>query len=71
MVESASLTMLKNAGAKAKAVDAELDKGSAEQAITVDVDNMSGEELDALINDQGIRRLTNGRRGTSSTSASG
>lgn len=54
MVESASLTMLKNAGAKAKAVDKELDKAPAEEAVTVDVDNMSAEELDALINDQGI-----------------
>ncbi len=54
MVESASLTMLKNAGAKAKAVDTELSKAPAEEAVTVDVDNMSAEELDALINDQGI-----------------
>ena len=54
MVESASLTMLKNAGAKAKAVDTELSKAPAEEAVTVDVDNMSSEELDALINEQGI-----------------
>jgi hypothetical protein len=46
--------MLKNAGAKAKAVDTELSKAPAEEAVTVEVDNMSAEELDALINDQGI-----------------
>jgi hypothetical protein len=63
MTESASLTMLKNAGAKAKAVDAELDKSAetpaapstAADEVTVDVDKMSSKELDQLALDQLIK----------------
>jgi len=45
--------MLKNAGAKAKAVDKELDKDASEM-VTVDVDKMSNEEIDVLVKAEGI-----------------
>jgi hypothetical protein len=62
MVESASLTLLKNAG-KAKAVDKELEKQKpappppsaetpADDEVTVDVDTMSSAELDGLVSEQ-------------------
>ena len=59
MVESASLTMLKNAAAQAKAVDAELTKDPPANATgpdeyTVDVDVMTGDQLDDLVKSQEI-----------------